>query len=79
MGIVSFPDKNDRSVNEPLFLASKALVEKTFFKYTNLPPGDKTPIGIKLNWFVKYSLDQGWDEAQIHGATVLLKYVPIKK
>ncbi len=67
------PDPNDRSKNEPCTIASSQQVIGIYNQY-NSDGDEMQKVTDKVKeWFVAYSKEQGWDEANFAGNQCILK------
>lgn len=67
------PDPNDRSKNEPCIIASSQQVIGIYNQY-NSDGDEMQKVTDKVKeWFVAYSKEQGWDEADFAGNQCILK------
>lgn len=68
-----FPDPDDRSKNEPSVIISSQQVIGIYNQY-NLDGDEMQRVTDKVkDWFLKYSKEQGWDEASFTGNQCILK------
>lgn len=67
------PDPDDRSKNEPCVIVSNQQVVGIYNQY-NSDGDEMQKVTDKVKeWFVVYSKEQGWDEADFAGGQCILK------
>lgn len=68
-----FPDPDDRSKNDPSIIVQSQQVIGIYNQYN--PDGDEMQrVTDKVkNWFLDYSKEQGWSEANFAGNQCILK------
>lgn len=69
----SFPDPNDRSKNDPIYIVSSQQVLGIYNQY-NLDDDEMQRVTKKVqDWFLAEAKNQGWDEVNFAGNQCVMK------